>query len=193
MANTARGAGGRFVSVTNETGMKLCTGPAHEEPTLLPATDKYFYRIKTGRKCGQLTSRCRLCSNWEKLKNPGSTHGWVPIKDVWNDVNEAVNRLGVMELSRRTGLAKATLINIVTKRNAYVQKKTVRLIMLELISARRKNEHTPHPTSQHLQMKRLHRYQETCSGCGTPTSNYTDGCSVCWDRRRRRQRRNGSG
>jgi hypothetical protein len=183
---TARAANGQFASNSNgHTGLKLCTGPAHDEPTLLPANEKYFHRIKTGPRAGKLIARCRLCTNWHRLKNPGSNHGWVPITDAWPIINEAVNRIGLHELSKRTNLSKDGLRQIIMKQNRYVQKRTLRLITLELISAKRKGEQ-PHPHAKALHMRRLHRHQGTCAGCGTTLSNYTEGCPQCWDRQYKR-------
>ncbi len=184
-----RGADGQFVASDNgKTGLKLCTGPAHDEPTWLPATDKYFHRLKKGERAGRLVARCRLCVNWSKIKNPGSNHGWVPLADAWPIINEAVNRIGLHELAKRTGLSKDGLRQIVMKKNRYVQKRTLRLVTLELISAKRKGEQ-PHPHAKRLHLRRLHRYQDLCVGCGTPLSNYTEGCPQCTDRKAKRANR----
>jgi len=118
---------------------KLCTGPAHDEPTWLPATEKYFYKGKTGSRAGKLTPRCRLCVNWRKLKSPGES-GTVPVEAVKEYFAEGVSRVGMMEFCRRTGLTQTTMRDVILGRSQRVQKRTVRKVMLEVISIRRKGE-----------------------------------------------------
>lgn len=124
---------------------KLCTGPGHDEPTWLPATDKYFYQHKSGERAGKLTPRCRLCTNWKKLKSPGES-GLVPILKAQPFFIEAVNRVGLLELARRAEVSPNTIINVLRAksndgaRQLTVQKRTLRKIMLQLISMRRKGE-----------------------------------------------------
>lgn len=123
---------------------KLCSGPGHDEPTWLPATEKYFYVFKNGKRAGYLTSRCRLCSNWDKLKSPGLS-GRVPISDVKQYFTEGVNRIGVVEFARRTGISESTISYIIRGskngvRYKTVQKQIVRKCFLEVISLRRKEE-----------------------------------------------------
>jgi len=118
---------------------KLCTGPAHDQPTWLPATEKYFYMGKSGTRAGKLTPRCRLCVNWNKLKSPGE-QGWVPVSKVKDYFSEGVARVGMMEFARRTGLSETTLRDVILERSQRVQKRTVRKVMLEVISIRRKGE-----------------------------------------------------
>lgn len=118
---------------------RLCTGPGHDEPTWLPATEKYFYQHKSGAQVGQFQSRCRLCFNWNRLKSPGIS-GWVPYKDAYPFVYEAVARVGIMEAARRTGLSRSTLHKFLHGQHIHMQKRTLRVIMLEVISMRRKGE-----------------------------------------------------
>lgn len=117
---------------------KLCTGPGHDVPTWLPADDKYFYRHKSGRREGGLTSRCRLCTNWNKLQSPGIS-GTVSITSVRPFAIELVHRLGKAEAARRAEISPTTLRRILVGFGD-IQKQTVRKIMLQLISARRKGE-----------------------------------------------------
>lgn len=118
---------------------RLCKGPGHDEPTWLPETEKYFYRSKSGREKGKFYHRCRLCSNWEHLKSPGLS-GMVPNKLVRPYFIEGVNRVGMMEFARRTGLSANTINWTINGRKKHVQKMTVRVVMMEIISMRRKNE-----------------------------------------------------
>jgi hypothetical protein len=125
------------MSVTVAT--KYCTGPAHDRPVLLPATEKYFYVRKSVGREGELVSRCRLCCNWEKLKSPGLS-GWVPIHVAFPFFREGVNRVGLAEFCRRTNIATGTIEAMFNGNTKFVQKRTLRRCMLEVISMRRKGE-----------------------------------------------------
>ena len=120
---------------------KLCSGPAHDVPTWLPANDKYFYTHKSGARAGKLTSRCRLCTNWYKLRSPGES-GYVRIIEVQKFVRELVGRIGKAETARRAQISPQTLFRIMNCEDGteMIIKRTVRKLMLQLISARRKNE-----------------------------------------------------
>lgn len=83
---------------------KQCRGPAHEEPTWLPATDKYFYFYKKGVYQGQIYGRCRRCINWKRIKKHPEKSGVVPIDDIRPFFIEAINRVGLFEASRRIGM-----------------------------------------------------------------------------------------
>jgi hypothetical protein len=167
---------------------KLCTGPAHEQPTYLPATEKYYYFKKTGKREGQLVSRCRLCCNWDRLKSPGSEQGYVPIRDAYPFYYEAINRIGLMELSRRSGLSPNGISNVMARRQNFVQKRNLRKVMLELISIKRKNEYSISIYSKWRNERRAAGGHHRCTGCGCVeyTKNepsYTEGCGQCWERR----------
>lgn len=168
---------------------KRCTGPAHEEPTYLPATVKYFYVRKDKERRGELYSVCRLCACWKQVKSPGSFHGYVPVSDVRHFYIEAVNRIGLRELARRTGLDADGLNHVITGKTKNVRKATLRKVMLELISIRRKNEHSISPSAARRVVNRVVGKNGVCSGCGTSLSNFTEDCGVCWERKRGRERR----
>lgn len=120
---------------------KLCSGPGHDEPTWLPATDKYYYRHGSDHAArpNALFSQCRLCVNWTKVKSPG-LQGWVPASVARPFFLEAVRRVGIAEVARRMGVSDSTVALIVREKRQYVQKRTLRTLMLELISMRRKGE-----------------------------------------------------
>lgn len=118
---------------------RRCYGPAHDEPTWLPETAKFFILRKTGRQAGQFYSRCHLCKNWERVKSPG-TVGYVPDSIVRPFVIEGVHKVGMSEFARRVGVADSMLKQIIERPGKRKQKKVVRRIMLELISIRRKGE-----------------------------------------------------
>jgi hypothetical protein len=164
---------------------KLCTGPAHDEPTYLPANEKYFYIRKSAGREGELVSRCRLCSNWAALKSPGSLHGWIPVKDAFPYYAEAVNRIGLLELAKRTGMSPNSFYPVLIRRNKYVQKAKLRLVILELISAKRKNEYSISPYARWRNERRAAGGHGRCSECGCLIANdiFTDACGHCTDRR----------
>jgi hypothetical protein len=173
-------ASGTFQN-TDGKWYKRCAGPSHELPVYLPATEKYFYVRKSGR-VGQLTSRCRLCTNWEKLKSPGSHHGWVPVEKARPIYLEAANRIGISELSRRTGVNSNAIQDAINRKSTFVQKASLRKIMLELISIRRKNESSINAQSRWRRDRRLNGEQRKCKGCGNSLRYKTMGCKTCMDR-----------
>ena len=161
---------------------KLCTGPAHDEPEYLPATDKYFYSRKSGVREGEFVARCRLCINWNKLKFPGPHNGLVPASAVAPFFREAVNRIGALELSRRTGLSPTTIRRGLQGGERRLQKAVVRRMMLELTSIQRKGEHSINEHSRWRQEKRNLAGLELCAGCGGFVRNVTSDCPTCWER-----------
>lgn len=173
---------------------KICRGPAHEAPVWLPATEKFFHFYKTGLRKGDLKSRCRLCSNWEHVKpqTQGSERGIVTVESVHVYFVEAANRAGITELSARTGVSQNALTNVIKRKQPYVRKLTVRRVMLELISMRRKGEY---PINNYAHSKLVRRTvgmsRPICAGCGTSQDNYTKDCSTCWERRTAREAQRG--
>ena len=139
---------------------KRCTGPAHDEPVYLPATDKYFYvRAAEGRD-GEFLSRCRLCQNWTRVKSPGSERGLIDANKVLPYYEEAVNRIGRMELHRRTGLSYESLSAVLDGKTAQVLKRNFKLVLLELISMRRKNEYRDNASLRLADKKRANKKRE---------------------------------
>jgi len=166
---------------------RLCTGPAHDQPVYLPENDKYFYRYANGPRKGKFIARCRLCKAWERVKNPGSEHGWIESDKAKPFFQEAANRIGIMELSKRTGLSQEMISRVVRGRTKFTQKKSLRKVMLELVSIRRKGEHSINGYAAWRVVKRANGYSSTCSGCGTSLGNYTEDCEVCQERERKRK------
>lgn len=159
----SRGSDGRYLPNTREIDGELhkcCYGPGHDEPTWLPATEKYFYIGKSGRYKGKLMSRCRLCANWKKLKSPG-VQGLVPISKVRPFFIEGVHRVGKMEFARRVGMSHNGLRNILNSNGQrHVQKAVARRAMLEVISMRRKNEVRHRDSIQHGSLARGRQEKE---------------------------------
>lgn len=159
---------------------KLCSGSAHEEPEWLPVTPKYYYFRKSN---GRPLANCRLCHVWDKVKNPGSHHGFVDIRIARPFYIEAVNRIGMTELSKRSGLSLHHIQSVFLKANKkFVRKLSLRKIMLELVSMHRKNEYNPDPRVRWQTERRNNNGLEVCTGCGTPKENVTTGCTNCYDR-----------
>ena len=172
---------GRY-RLVDGTWHKLCSGPAHEQPEYLPATEKYFY-FKTADN--RPVARCRLCHNWAKLKSPrpGSLHGYVPVDSVRPFYIEAVNRIGVKELSNRSGVSIGHILRVLTELDKkYVEKAVLRKVMLELVSMQRRNEHSMNGQTRWRTDRRNNGELGTCGGCGGPLRNITTGCSSCYDR-----------
>ncbi len=170
---------------------KICSGPSHDAPTYLPATEKYYYFHKTGERTGKPLGRCRLCSNWARIKDPypGRLTGYVPVSSVRSFYFEAANRIGLMELSRRAGVTPAHIQKVLNDKNKqFVSKRTLRKIMLELVSIQRKNEHSISKQARWRAEKRLMRPHDICAGCGTPTQNFTEDCKSCQERKRGQER-----
>jgi hypothetical protein len=180
---SARAVTAGYFKLIDGVWHKRCTGPAHDEPTFLPATDKYYLRRKTdvARK-GQFLSQCRLCTNWKTIQSSG-TSGLVEVSVVRHFYDEAVNRVGLLELSRRTGLSADGLALVLTGKVKHVRKANLRKVMLELISMRRHNEYSANGHARWRTHRRLTRGHQLCSGCGVPQHRYTDGCSPCMWRR----------
>ncbi len=170
---------------------KRCTGPAHDEPVWLPATEKYFYARNSERRKGELLSRCRLCVNWSSIQSRGESAvmGFISTHDALPFFREAVGRVGLQELSRRTGLNANTIWKVLNLHTQRVQKTTLRKVMLELISMRRKNEHSINESARVRNERRLISAESACAECGGSLENYTEGCRRCLWRKDGRERR----
>lgn len=119
--------------------MRLCSGPSHDEPTWLPATEKYFYKRKSGHMAGYLDHKCRLCRVW-KPGIPLDEGGWVAIEHVGPFFLEGVRRVGLSEFARRVGITRVNMRYIINGKRRFVYKRTAKRAMLELVSMRRKGE-----------------------------------------------------
>jgi hypothetical protein len=114
---------------------KRCAGPAHDKPTWLPATNKYFYFTRRGT----YYNRCRLCVVWSYAEIPEDA-GFIPVDKVIPFFKEAVFRVGKMETCRRIQLTDKRLRQILGGESQFVKKATFKRLMIELVSMRRKNE-----------------------------------------------------
>ena len=163
---------------------KRCTGPAHEEPEYLPATEKYFHFHRKGKYAGQPLPRCRLCVNWNKIQSPGSHQGYVSIRVAQQFFVEATNRIGAWELAQRTGLSPTTIRKVLTTTEGNIRKTVLRKVMLELTSIQRKREYSISNGAKWRARQRLFDGYDVCAGCGTPKTNISLRCSNCYERYR---------
>lgn len=166
---------------------KRCKGPSHPEPVYLPATEKYFTPLNNPKTRNRFESQCRLCRCWKRLgKTSGDLeHGLVPVSEVIQFYEEAVNRIGLMELARRTGLTYWGISDVLYRRRKSVQKRNLKKVLLELVSARRKNEVNNNPNSKYFIQRRGNPHDARyCSGCGVLITEdaQTEGCKQCIDR-----------
>lgn len=174
--------------VINGVWHKRCVGPSHEEPTYLPANEKYFYKGSDGRN---FRPKCRLCENWIRIgADPGYEIGWVPRDKVLSFYREAVARCGMTELARRAGVSRAHISNVLDGRTSNVQKRILRKVLLELISMRRKGEYSINSHARWRNERRLIDPENSCSECGGRLENQTEGCRRCFDRHHKINTRN---
>jgi hypothetical protein len=64
----------------------------------------------------------------------------------------------------------------------YVQKASLRKVMLELVSIHRHNEYNADPRVRWQTERRNNGELGTCGGCGGVLRNITTGCNTCYDR-----------
>ena len=117
---------------------KICTGPAHAEPTRLPLDEHHWHFRRHGPRAGQPFSRCKLCANWRKLIEKNGSHGWVDIVLVRRYVDELIARCGSAHaVSLAHGIAESTLRSIEHAETLHVQKRTVARVIAALAAQRR--------------------------------------------------------
>jgi hypothetical protein len=139
----------RFFRKINGVLHKQCRGPAHDEPTWLPATEKYFYFYKTGMYRGQIYGRCRRCVNWKRIKKCPEKSGVVPIDEIRPFFIEAVNRVGLTEASRRIGMHYQNVKTIIDGNRTKVLRTSAEKVILAVMEMR-KNGEVRHRDSIHF-------------------------------------------
>lgn len=131
---------------------KLCTGPAHAEPTELPLTAEHWYFHHTGLYAGKPTSRCRLCTNWAKLIDKRGPHGLVPAEQVERYARELVNRCGSLdETARRHRVHPTTLRGILEGVQPTVRKRTAERLLRGLAEQRKQDRLRGAASARHNQ------------------------------------------
>ena len=118
---------------------KVCTGPAHPSPALLPLTPEYWYFHRSGDRSGRPTNRCRLCTNWNKLIGKDGPHGLTPVtKTLRQLTKELADRCGSYgAVFRLHGVREETIRLIVIGHTERIQKRTAARI-LQALSEQRK-------------------------------------------------------
>jgi len=118
--------------------VKTCTGPAHDEPTTLPLTPRYWHFVRSGRRTGLPLSRCKQCQNWEKLQRKDGPHGVTDATAVRAHAKELLERCGSYEHVRRQyAINDTTLGPIVRGDSPRVQLRTAQRILTALTEQRR--------------------------------------------------------
>lgn len=176
--------------LVNGVWHKRCNGRGHDEPTYLPASEKYFY-VRKGWNEGSFVALCRMCHNWNKIADPGPDAGFIEISKIHHIYAEAVNRIGLQELSKRSGVGRRHIYMVLNYRLKYARKRNVKLILLQLISIKRKNEYSINTLSAWRLARRGNGHGATyCVGCGIfdmkEEPRYTEDCPQCDDRKRKR-------
>ncbi len=94
--------------MTNYTH-KMCYGPLHDEPTMLPLTD-FYLRNKKNPAQGY-AQYCRYCRHYEMMLSVGygKIQGFVKRDDVWWIFEEIVRKIGIMEACRRLEMSQQTM------------------------------------------------------------------------------------
>jgi len=112
---------------------KVCTGPAHAQPTRIPLDEDHWPFHRSGPKAGEPTSRCKLCVNWTKLVTKDGSHGYIAASRVRALVRELVDRCGgVWAVERDHGLHATSLRSILDGETKRVQRRTVARVILAL-------------------------------------------------------------
>lgn len=121
---------------------KLCCGPAHKRPTYIEL--ERFTTIKSGKRKGYPRSRCRACETISKGAEP-----MLPAILVIPALQESINRLGVMEVSRRSGMPQPQIWQIEYGKVKKVHAKTARTIIALRDELRRTGEIRHKDSIQH--------------------------------------------
>lgn len=119
---------------------KLCTGPAHAGPTLVPLDEQHWHFHRSGSNAGQPVARCKLCANWAKLVTKDGQHGLVDAGRLRQFARELVDRCDGFEPAERAhGVAASTLRAIVGGESTRVQKRVAARLLLALSEQRKQD------------------------------------------------------
>lgn len=112
---------------------KVCSGPAHAQPTRLPLGEQHWYYHRRGAQAGQPLDRCKLCANWSKLTRQNGPHGTVALAEVKTYAQELLDRCGSYAAAFAAhGIGDTTLSAIVRGEVGRVQLRTVQRILAAL-------------------------------------------------------------
>jgi hypothetical protein len=129
--------------------MRVCRGILHPNGAMLPLEDFNVYR--SGPRTGKPIARCKACHlESERLRYRRKTGGGlVPLRKLLPFLIELVQRIGLLETSRRTGLGTTTISGILRQKNKYVRKQTFQKVAVVLHEARRTDERRHRFSIQH--------------------------------------------
>lgn len=115
---------------------KVCTGPAHPGPAMLPLSDFGVYR--SGPRAGKPLARCRLCRHWSVLKVKEGPHGLVAAASLKPFAAELINRCGsVYRASQQHGLSEPTLLGLAAGAREKVRAATAQRLLVGLSEQRK--------------------------------------------------------
>lgn len=146
-------------------------------------TDGHVYYVR----------RCRECSRAAKPHEGPK----VPLGRVKGTVVAMIEQVGFREAARRIGVTRTTLsywLHLNIPHHGKPAKRVTRAKAAQIVAARvqlnediRAGRVVPREATDALRRTRAH--EGRCSGCGTDPGNHTDGCELCWDRARKRAKR----
>lgn len=107
---------------------KVCTGPAHAQPTRLPLTETHWHFNRSGPRAGQALPRCKLCRHWMRM-----THTLVPMQTLKPYAIELTERCGSYYAAERVhGISDTTLRKIAQGGKSRVQVDTAQRLLMAL-------------------------------------------------------------
>lgn len=190
--------------------MWYCSGPGHEERTLLPADQFQFVRRPVANSPGDFYSYrrtiCKHCTyvqrstRWKTFRDEGARqyaqHGRVSLEHMLPYLEELEARCGgANAAARRLGYSSGVIFLRWMGRtaadpdrtNRYMMRESAIKVLLTLREVRAVQkgdlvEFRPgRYTGQNGNGVRARR-RARCSGCGTRWENLTEGCKSCWER-----------
>jgi len=134
---------------------KLCSGPAHPEPTRLPLDALHWNFHRSGRYQGRPVSRCKACQNWSKLVNHEGPHGLTEARPLVPYLRELLERVGSYDQLEKTyGVGETTARDLLVFGQRKVQKRTAQRILTGL-AEQRKRDRNGHATTDRYRGRRI--------------------------------------
>ncbi len=140
--------------------------------------------MKNGKtRAGEVLSKCKACVVIEKGVQHDDVTGYVPVGKVWHLVDELYERVGQARAAELCGVTADTYRAWLYRRSLRMQARGARRLLVALQGARAADTRAKPTTGRTMR----HKAKTHCVECGTILSNYTEGCTACWDRRRKRE------
>lgn len=141
-----------------EPPLRYCPGCKRK----LPATGDYWFF-----RAGAPYNPCRDCRADAKTQKPGP-HGYVEVSKVYSLMRELIDRCGSAEAAANlSGINPTTIRQVIARERPYVQKRTVRLMVLALYEQRkldRINGASKRFLAARKKQGELENYMDTISG-----------------------------